>query len=108
MVELNHRDRTLKLKIVYYGPAVCGKTTNLHLLHRHASPTHRSDMVSINSAQDRTILFDILPLLTSGFRGFALKLQMVAVPGQAMYAATRRMVLKDADGLVFVANSASD
>ena len=108
MVELNHRDRTIKVKIVYYGPAVGGKTTNLHVLHQQAIAARRGEMISINSAQDRTILFDLLPLKTPGFRGFDLRLQILAVPGQAMYAATRRLVLKGADSLVFVANSAVD
>jgi signal recognition particle receptor subunit beta/signal transduction histidine kinase len=108
MVELNHRDRTIKVKIVYYGPALGGKTTNLQVIHRHADAHRRGEMVSINSAQDRTILFDLLPLKASGFRGFDLRLQVLAVPGQAMYAATRRLVLKGADALVFVANSAVD
>ncbi len=108
MVELNHRDRTIKVKIVYYGPPVGGKTTNLQVLHQHAHAARRGEMISINSAQDRTILFDLLPLKTPGFRGFDLRLQILAVPGQAMYAATRRLVLKGADSLVFVANSAVD
>jgi signal recognition particle receptor subunit beta/signal transduction histidine kinase len=108
MVELNHRDRTIKVKIVYYGPALGGKTSNLQVIHRHADTHRRGEMVSINSAQDRTILFDLLPLKASGFRGFDLRLQILAVPGQAMYAATRRLVLKGADALVFVANSAVD
>jgi len=108
MVELNHRDRTIKVKIVYYGPPVGGKTTNLQVLHQHALAARRGEMISINSAQDRTILFDLLPLKTPGFRGFDLRLQILAVPGQAMYAATRRLVLKGADSLVFVANSAVD
>ncbi len=108
MVELNHRDRTIKIKVVYYGPPVGGKTTNLQVLHQHASGPRRGEMISINSAQDRTILFDLLPLKTPGFRGFDLRLQILAVPGQAMYAATRRLVLKGADSLVFVANSAVD
>ena len=108
MVELNHRDRTIKVKIVYYGPPVCGKTTNLQILHRTADVRRRGEMISVNSAQDRTILFDLLPLKTTGFRGFDLRLQVLAVPGQAMYAATRRLVLKGADSLVFVANSALD
>jgi signal recognition particle receptor subunit beta len=108
MVELNHRDRTIKVKIVYYGPALGGKTTNLQVIHRHADTHRRGEMVSINSAQDRTILFDLLPLKAAGFRGFDLRLQILAVPGQAMYAATRRLVLKGADALVFVANSAMD
>ncbi len=108
MVELNHRDRTIKVKIVYYGPPVGGKTTNLQILHRTADARRRGEMISVNSAQDRTILFDLLPLKTTGFRGFDLRLQVLAVPGQAMYAATRRLVLKGADSLVFVANSALD
>ena len=108
MVELNHRDRTIKIKIVYYGPPLGGKTTNLQVLHQHALASRRGEMVSINSAQDRTILFDLLPLKAAGFRGFDLRVQLLAVPGQAMYAATRRLVLKGADALVFVANSATD
>ena len=108
MVELNHRDRTIKVKLVYYGPPVGGKTTNLQILHRCADAKRRGELISINSAQDRTILFDLLPLRTPGFRGFDLRLQVLAVPGQAMYSATRRLVLKGADSLVFVANSALD
>ena len=108
MVELNHRDRTIKVKLVYYGPPVGGKTTNLQILHRCADAKRRGELISINSAQDRTILFDLLPLKTPGFRGFDLRLQVLAVPGQAMYSATRRLVLKGADALVFVANSALD
>jgi mutual gliding-motility protein MglA len=108
MVELNHRQRSIKIKIVYYGPAVGGKTTNLQVLHQNVQPEHRGELVSINSAQDRTILFDLLPVKASGFRGFDLRLQVLAVPGQALYAATRRLVLKGADSLVFVANSAAD
>jgi len=108
MVELNHRDRIIKVKLVYYGPPVGGKTTNLQILHRSAAAKRRGELISINSAQDRTILFDLLPLRTPGFRGFDLRLQVLAVPGQAMYFATRRLVLKGADSLVFVANSALD
>ena len=61
MVELNHRDRTIKVKLVYYGPPVGGKTTNLQILHRYADAKRRGELISINSAQDRTILFDLLP-----------------------------------------------
>jgi signal recognition particle receptor subunit beta len=108
MVELNHRDRTIKVKLVYYGPPLGGKTTNLQILHHRAEGHRRGELISVNSAQDRTVLFDLLPLKTPGFRGFDLRLQVLAVPGQAMYAATRRLVLKGADSLVFVANSALD
>jgi signal recognition particle receptor subunit beta len=108
MVELNHRERSIKVKIAYYGPALGGKTTNLQVLHQRALGERRGEMVSVNSAQDRTILFDLLPLKAAGFRGFDLRLQLLAVPGQAMYATTRRLVLKGADSVVFVANSAAD
>lgn len=108
MVELNQRDRTIKIKIVYYGPPVGGKTTNLKVLHQGAFWSRRGELVSVNSAQDRTILFDFMPLKTSGFRGFDVRLQLIAVPGQAMYSASRRVALKATDGVVFVANSAID
>ncbi len=107
-MELKHRERTLQVKIVYYGPAVGGKTTNLKKLHAAAAAGRRGDLVSINSAQDRTILFDMLPIKAVGFRGFELRFQVIAVPGQTMYAATRKLALRGADGLVFVANSAAD
>jgi mutual gliding-motility protein MglA len=108
MAEIDQRNRTLRVKLVYYGPPLGGKTTNLVRLHELAGETHRGEMISINSRQDRTILFDLLPLTTVGPRGFELRLQVVAVPGQPVYAATRRAVLRGADGVVFVANSASD
>jgi signal recognition particle receptor subunit beta len=108
MVELLHSERTIRVKIVYYGPPLGGKTTNLQVLHQHAQAQRRGEFVSINSAQDRTILFDLLPLNAPGFRGYDIRIQTVAVPGQAMYAATRRLVLKNADAIVFVANSAAD
>jgi signal recognition particle receptor subunit beta len=108
MAEINHRERTIKAKIVYYGPAVGGKTSNLKVLFDRALRARRGQFVSINSAQDRTILCDLLPLRSGGFRGHELKLQLAAVPGQAIYAASRRVILKGVDGIVFVANSAAD
>ncbi len=108
MVELSQRDRTIHAKIVYYGPAVGGKTTNLQVLHQHAARARRGELLSVTSGQDRTILFDLLPLRTTGLRGFDLRIQVLAVPGQAVYSATRRLVLKGVDALVFVANSAAD
>ncbi len=108
MVDIDHRRRVIKVKLVYYGPAVGGKTTNLKVLFERAAAARRGQFVSVNSAQDRTILCDLLPLRTGGFRGYDLKVQLLAVPGQAMYSATRRVVLKGADGVAFVANSAQD
>ncbi len=107
-MELKQREQLILVKIIYYGPAVGGKTTNLQMLHEGADPDRRGDMVSINSAQERTILFDLLPIKAASFRGFELRLQLIAMPGQAMYAATRKLVLRGVDGVVFVANSAAD
>jgi len=108
MVELNQRERTIKVKIVYYGPPLGGKTTNLSMLHEGAHWARRGELLSVNSAQDRTILFDFMPLKAAGFRGFDMRLQLVAVPGQVMYTASRRVALKATDAVVFVANSAAD
>jgi hypothetical protein len=108
MVDINKSNRTIKAKIVYYGPAVGGKTTNLKLLQENAVRDRRGMMISVNSTQERTILFDLLPLRTIGFRGYDLRLQLIGVAGQSMYAPSRKSALKAADGLVFVANSAVD
>jgi mutual gliding-motility protein MglA len=108
MAEINHRDRSIRVRIVYYGPAVGGKTTNLKVLFDRALGGRRGQFLSVNSAQDRTILCDLLPLRSGGFRGHELKLQLAAVPGQAMYSASRRIILRGVDGIVFVANSATD
>ena len=108
MAEFNAKDRTLKLRIVYYGPAVGGKTTNLKVLHRFANDGRRGEMISLNSLQDRTILFDMMPLQLGRRGGLDVKLQLLAVPGQAVYSATRKVALKGVDGVVFVANSAAD
>ena len=98
----------MRAKIIYYGPAAGGKTTNLVVLHRHADPKRRGEMVSVNSTQDRTILLDLLPIKTPAFRSYELRFQVIAVPGQRLYAASRKLLLNGADCVVFVANSAAD
>ena len=108
MVEISHRERIVRAKIIYYGPAAGGKTTNLVVLHQRADPKRRGEMVSVNSTQDRTILLDLLPMKTPAFRGYELRFQVIAVPGQRMYAASRKLLLNGADSVVFVANSAAD
>jgi signal recognition particle receptor subunit beta len=108
LVEISHRERVVRAKIVYYGPAAGGKTTNLVVLHRRADPKRRGEMVSVNSTQDRTILLDLLPVKTPAFRGYELRFQVIGVPGQRMYAASRQLLLNGADSVVFVANSAAD
>jgi signal recognition particle receptor subunit beta len=107
-LELNYRERIARVTIVYYGPAAGGKTTNLQVLHALARQDHRGDLVSVNSTQGRTILFDLLPLVGLGLSGWELKLRLLAVPGQSSYAAARRLTIRGADAIVFVANSASD
>jgi signal transduction histidine kinase/signal recognition particle receptor subunit beta len=108
VVDINHREKFVRAKIIYYGPAAGGKTTNLQSLHKRALPDRKLELVSVNTAQDRTILFDLLPLKTPAFRSYELRFQVIAVPGQRLYAATRKMLLKGADSIVFVANSATD
>jgi signal recognition particle receptor subunit beta len=107
-VELKHREHVVQIKVVYYGPPVGGKTTNLQMLHAAAHQYHRGEFISVSSAQDRTILFDLLPLKGVGLHGFEIRFQLVAVPGQVQFAQTRRLVTSGADAVVFVANSAAD
>ena len=108
MVELNHSEKSMRAKIVYYGPATGGKTTNLQVIHRRAKREKNFDLFSIDTAQNRTILFDLLPMSTPAFQNYQLRFQLIGVPGQKLYAATRKMLLKNADAIVFVANSATD
>jgi hypothetical protein len=82
LVEISHRERVVRAKIIYYGPAAGGKTTNLVVLHQRADPKRRGEMVSVNSTQDRTILLDLLPMKTPAFRGYELRFQVIAVPGR--------------------------
>ena len=108
IIEVNEKARTITARIVYYGPAVGGKTTNLNQLHEHAARERRGMMVSVNSVQERTILFDMLPIKTIGFRSYDFRLQLLGVAGQSMYEPARKAALKGVDGIVFVANSALD
>jgi signal recognition particle receptor subunit beta len=107
-LELNYRDRVARMTIVYYGPAASGKTTNLQVLHNAAQAEHRGDLVSVNSSQGRTILFDMLPLHGLGLAGWEVKFRLLAVPGQKAFKAARHLALRGADAVVFVANSADD
>src|SRR5262252_1375492 len=92
-------------KIVYYGPGLCGKTTNLHHIHAKTAPGSRGEMLSLETETDRTLCFDLLPLEVGTISGLKLRLQLYTVPGQVFYNATRKMVLKNVDGIVFVADS---
>ena len=102
---INYASREIQFKIVYYGPALCGKTTNLNYIHQRINPQNRGDLVSLATAADRTLFFDFLPLNAVVIKGFVTKFQLYTVPGQVIYNATRQLVLRSADGIVFVADS---
>ena len=97
--------REILCKIVYYGPARSGKTTNLQWVHRSLPGRRRSEMVSLATENDRTLFFDFLPLDLGEISGFKTRVQLYTVPGQVYYNATRKLVLRGADGVVFVADS---
>src|SRR5687768_4100089 len=92
-------------KVVYYGPGLCGKTTNLQAIHQRTAAQSRGDMVSLETETDRTLFFDLLPLEVGVIGGMKVRLQLYTVPGQVFYNATRKLVLKGVDGVVFVADS---
>jgi signal recognition particle receptor subunit beta len=105
MVQFNFSERTIKAKVVYYGPAQSGKTTNLEQIHRITDPSAKNRLISLNTAQDRTLFFDLLPFSLGSVAGYDFKIQLYTVPGQVQYNATRRVVLAGADAVVFVADS---
>jgi mutual gliding-motility protein MglA len=105
MVQFNFSERTIKAKVVYYGPAQSGKTTNLEQIHRLTDPGGTNRLISLNTAQDRTLFFDLLPFSLGAVSGYDFKIQLYTVPGQVQYNATRRVVLAGADAVVFVADS---
>jgi len=108
MVQFENQYRQIKVKIVYYGPALGGKTTCLQHIHRVTDPQRRTRLYSLNTASDRTLFFDLLSLNLGRIRGYRLAIQLYTVPGQVQYNATRRTVLAGADGVVFVADSQRD
>jgi signal recognition particle receptor subunit beta len=105
MVQFNFTERTIKAKVVYYGPAQSGKTTNLEQIHRLTDPAANNRLISLNTAQDRTLFFDLLPFSLGAVSGYDFKIQLYTVPGQVQYNATRRVVLAGADAVVFVADA---
>jgi signal recognition particle receptor subunit beta len=102
---INYANRVIDFKIVYYGPGMAGKTANLQYIHRCLPSANRGNMISLATGDDRTIYFDFLPVSALTVRGFQTRFQLYTVPGQVQYNATRRLVLRGADGLVFVADS---
>jgi len=102
LIDLGKKE--IQCKIVYYGAGRCGKTTNLIYIHHAMSPEDRGNLLTIDTKGDRTLFFDLLPLNLGSVSGFDIRIQLYTVPGQIMYEATRKLVLKGVDGLVFVAD----
>src|SRR5215467_6445035 len=105
MVLFNYATKEITAKIVYYGPGLCGKTTNLQFVYDSLPSNNKSKMLSLSTKTDRTLFFDFLPLDLGKIRGMRTKLQLYTVPGQVYYNSTRQLVLKGADGIVFIADS---
>ena len=105
MASINYARKEISCKIVYYGPGMCGKTTNLQHIHQRTSPDKRGNMVSLATPGERTLFFDFLPLEAHQIHGFRTKFQLYTVPGQVMYNSTRKLVLRAVDGIIFVCDS---
>lgn len=105
MVFINESIKEITLKLVYYGPGLCGKTTNLEHIHGNPKLSGKGKMISMSTETDRTLFFDFLPMDLGTVAGFRIRVQLYTVPGQVFYDATRRLVLKGADGVVFVVDS---
>jgi hypothetical protein len=104
-VQLDFAARELTIKLVYYGPALSGKTTNLQSLHRRAAPGASGRLMTLETKDDRTLFFDLLPLTFRDHGGLAVRLKVFTVPGQVIHASTRRLVVQGADGIAFIADS---
>lgn len=102
---INYSSREIILKIVYYGPGLCGKTTNVKFIYAGTNPDARGKLISLETKQERTLFFDFLPLSLPKIRGFKTRLHLYTVPGQLFYSASRKLIMKGADGVVFVADS---
>lgn len=105
---INWHSRELSLKIVYYGAALSGKTTNLEMIHRKMDPQARGNLVSLKTREDRTIFFDFMQIELGEIKGLKPKFNLYTVPGQIIYLASRKLVLQGADGVVFVVDSQPD
>jgi len=102
---INYSAREIHCKIVYYGPGLCGKTTNLQYIYRRMNPESRGKMISLATETERTLFFDFLPLSMGEIRGFKTRFHLYTVPGQVFYDASRRLILRGVDGVVFCADS---
>ena len=102
---INYAQREIILKIVYYGPGLCGKTTNIKFIYSGTNPEACGQLISLETKQERTLFFDFLPLSLPSIRGFKTRLHLYSVPGQLFYSASRKLIMKGADGVIFVADS---
>ncbi len=102
---INYLSREINCKIVYYGPGLCGKTTNLQYIYSKTNPEAKGKMISLATETERTLFFDFLPLALGEIRGFKTRFHLYTVPGQVFYDASRKLILKGVDGVVFVADS---
>src|SRR5256884_7810540 len=105
MTFINYASREINCKIVYYGPGLCGKTTNLQHIYDSTAPQAKGKLISLATETDRTLFFDFMPLELGTVRGFKTRFHLYTVPGQVFYEASRKLILKGVDGLVFVADS---
>ena len=102
---INYSSREINCKIVYYGPGLCGKTTNLQYIFKRTNPEHRGKMISLATETERTLFFDFLPLSLGDIKGFKTRFHLYTVPGQIFYDASRKLILKGVDGIIFVVDS---
>jgi hypothetical protein len=105
MTFINYASREINCKIVYYGPGLCGKTTNIQWIYEQANPEKRGKLVSLATETDRTLFFDFLPLDMGTVKGFKVRFHLYTVPGQVFYDASRKLILRGCDGIIFVADS---
>ena len=105
MTFINYASREINCKIVYYGPGLCGKTTNLQFIYEKTNPSAKGKLISLATETDRTLFFDFLPLELGNVRGFKTRFHLYTVPGQVFYDASRKLILKGVDGVIFVADS---
>lgn len=108
MPHINYQDKEIAFKIVYYGPGLSGKTTNLMYIHTVLDKERKGEMIVLDTEEERTLFFDFFPLELGQIEGYSVRFNMYTVPGQVYYEASRRLILEGADGVVFVADSQED
>ena len=108
MTFINYASREINCKIVYYGPGLCGKTTNIQYIYDKTNPTAKGKLISLATETDRTLFFDFLPLDLGSVKGFKVRFHLYTVPGQVFYDASRKLILKGVDGVIFVADSQNE